>query len=501
MAGGFFAALVVASLGSRLTILPSAVVAPVLASCVVAAVVWLRPTTGIAIFLILAVMTQTLERWLEIDLRYLDESSVLAILAVSTIRNWARVRGLRPGWQEGALATAVVAGAMASLVNQVPIGVWAPALGLFVKGAVFFYAVSWFAAEIDDLQRVGVLILAFVLTVAALGFLELADPVLFQRLTNLPPFSEVRGGVQVVKSVFVHPAIFGWLTAYGSLFLYARFFVLREWWALGLAVLLSVGTLLSGRRRPVAGVLAALVAGAVWLWRRRGSPRTNARILAPLALALLVIAILSAPGVSSFYAGTVGEYLGAGDLGEILEPHPDPAVVAGAHPRMALYVGSAAIARDFFPWGAGLGRFGSYMSEAQYSPLYARYGLTQVYGLGPDNPVAISDTYWPMVLGETGILGMAGMIVFLGLVTIGLWRRSQGFVVAASRAFALGALFVMLEGLVGSLTAPTYVASPIAYWVFGAAAAVGALARSAHDRGDPHPGATIPLSAGAVEAK
>jgi hypothetical protein len=151
---------------------------------------------------------------------------------------------------------------------------------------------------------------------------------------------------------------------------------------------------------------------------------------------------------------------------------------------MALYVGSIAIARDFFPLGAGLGRFGSYMSEVNYSPLYDRYGLVRVYGLGPQNPLAITDTFWPMVLGELGPIGLAGMAAFLGLLLHRLWTVTSRTSSQALRALALGSLFVFVEGLVGSLTAATYVAPPIAYFIFAAAGAVWAVARSeAHSLG------------------
>jgi len=211
------------------------------------------------------------------------------------------------------------------------------------------------------------------------------------------------------------------------------------------------------------------------------------RLLAPIAVALVVVAVLTAPALSSFYAGTVDEYLGRGDVGEILSQDPDETVIAGSHPRVALYVGSLAIARDFFPFGAGLGRFGSYMSEAHYSPLYDRYGLDAVFGLGPEYPVAISDTFWPMALGELGLLGLVGLATFLGILLINLWQSASDLAPLRLRAFALGALFVFVEGLVGSLTAATYVAPPIAYYVFGAAGAAMAAARLV----GPEPGDSV----------
>lgn len=456
---------------------PAKVLVPAAAALVVAVVFALRPAAGMATFLLVALTAQTTQRWLNADLQYFDEIAVILLVLISGAMNWARIVEMRPGWKEGALALAVGAGVVSSVAGSVPLDTWIPAMFLFVKGIAFFYAVTWLQLDVDEVEQAGAAILLFAGLVFILGLVEMAAPDGFQRLFGLAPFHDVRGGLTVVKSIFVHPALFGWFTAFASLLLYARFVVFREWWALAAAVVLNVGTLLSGRRRPVIGVFAALVVGVLWVWRQRSSPRAMVRIVAPIAAGLVVVFILTAPFLSGFYAGTLEEYLGRGDLGSILSADPDVTVIAGSHPRMALYVGSLAVARDYFPLGAGLGRYGSYMSEVHYSPVYDRYGLDAVYGLGPEYPVAISDTFWPMVLGEFGPLGVLGIGTFLGILIVTLWRIASETESLKVRAIALGGLFVFVEGLLGSLTAATYVAPPIAYYVFGAAAVAIAAAR------------------------
>ena len=472
---------------------PVEIVVPMSAALAVAVAFALRPAVGIGAFLLLTLTALTIQHWLDIDLRYFDEISVVLMVLLSAALNRSRIVRLRPGWKEVALGVAVGAGVVSSLASGVPADIWLPGLFLLVKGVAFFYAVSWLRLDVADVDRVGAVMLVVAGVILGLGFAEVLNPNAIQQALGLPLQQEIRfvivdergvTGISVAKSVFLHAALFGWFTAFVSLFLYARFLVLREWWALGAALILNVGTLLSARRRPVIGVLAALGGGAVWSWSQRTSWRAMLRTVAPVAVALLVLAVVTAPVLSGFYARTVEEYLGAGNLGEILSPDPDPVAIAGTHPRMALYVGSIAIARDFFPLGAGLGRFGSYMSEVNYSPLYDRYGLVRVYGLGPQNPLAITDTFWPMVLGELGPIGLAGMAAFLGLLLHRLWTVASRTSSQALRALALGSLFVFVEGLVGSLTAATYVAPPIAYFIFAAAGAVWAVARSeAHSLG------------------
>lgn len=476
---GAILAVAAAAVTSATNLEPAAVLVPAASACAVAIVFLRQPAAGIGAFLLVVLIVHTLEHWLGADLRFFDEISVGLLVPLSAAKSWQRLIYVRPSWKESALAVALAAGVLSSLVNAVPAMTWIPALALLAKGFAFFYAVSWLRLKPSEIEGVGAVLLVTAAVILALGFAEWVNPVVFQQAVGLPPFHEVRGGIAVVKSIFLHPALFGWFTAFASLFMFARFIVLREWWALAAGLILSFGTLLSGRRRPVIGVLTALGLGALWTWRRLSAPKVMVRLLAPLAVALLVIGVVTSPALSDFYAGTVDEYLGRGDLGEILRPHPDEAVIAGSHPRMALYVGSLAVARDFFPLGAGLGRFGSYMSEAHYSPLYDRYGLDVVFGLSPDQPEAISDTFWPMALGELGPLGLVGLAAFLGIILVGLWRAVGDATTLAIRAFALGGLFVFVEGLVGSLTAATYVAPPIAYFVFAAAGAVIAVARLA----------------------
>lgn len=456
---------------------PAWIIEPAAAVAVVSVVFVLRPVAGVVAFLLFVLLAQTLERWLHADLRLFDEMGVMALALLSALRERRRMFAMRPGVQELFIGLVVGAGLISSAVAGVPVDTWLPALGLLIKGVVLFYAISWLRPDVSDVEAAGAVIVGVAGVVLVLGFVELLDPPRFQEVLGLPAFTDVRGRVTVVKSVFLHPAIFGWFTAFASLLLYARYVVFREWWALLGGIAFSVGALLSGRRRPVLGTLAGLAVAVLWAWRQHASARAMARTLLPLAGAVIVVAVLTAPALSNFYAQTIGEYLGAGDLNEILAPQPNPAAIAGSHPRLALYVGSVAIARDEFPLGAGLGRFGSYMSEAHYSPTYHRYGLDVVYGLGPDNPVAISDTFWPMILGELGVVGLVGMAGFLGLLTVRLWRTSR--LESASlrvRGVALAGLLVFVEGLIGSLTAATYVAGPIAYYLFAAAGLVLATA-------------------------
>lgn len=79
--------------------------------------------------------------------------------------------------------------------------------------------------------------------------------------------------------------------------------------------------------------------------------------------------------------------------------------------RPAMMLASGQILLDFFPFGSGLGSFGTYMSGIYYSPIYAQYGLDQLWGLTRDNHSFVADAFYPS-LAEFGIVGVLCYIVF-----------------------------------------------------------------------------------------
>ncbi len=75
--------------------------------------------------------------------------------------------------------------------------------------------------------------------------------------------------------------------------------------------------------------------------------------------------------------------------------------------RGALTITGLRIANDNFPLGSGFGTFGSYMSKVYYSNVYLQYGISNIWGLSENSQSFsfISDTFWPMIIGQNGWLG------------------------------------------------------------------------------------------------
>ncbi len=71
------------------------------------------------------------------------------------------------------------------------------------------------------------------------------------------------------------------------------------------------------------------------------------------------------------------------------------------------------IARDYFPIGTGFGTFGSTYAAKYYSPVYHLYGIASNPELGEQTKMYLTDLFWPILLGENGILGA---LIYCGLI-------------------------------------------------------------------------------------
>lgn len=85
-------------------------------------------------------------------------------------------------------------------------------------------------------------------------------------------------------------------------------------------------------------------------------------------------------------------------------------------PRGILYENAIKIADESFPIGSGFGTYGSDMSRKNYSPLYYKFKINNIRGFSLENNTFITDTYWAMILGENGWLGV--LLILLILISI-----------------------------------------------------------------------------------
>jgi hypothetical protein len=138
-----------------------------------------------------------------------------------------------------------------------------------------------------------------------------------------------------------------------------------------------------------------------------------------------------------------------GQLSSHIATYSRPSATA----RGLLFITSEKIASEHAPFGSGFGTFASAESRLNYSPLYAAYGLSRVYGLSRDFPHFIDDTMWPAILGESGYIGLFGVISGCFILAMEIVRRIKGARVS-DQTFPLAAFGALACAIVASAANP-----------------------------------------------
>lgn len=445
------------------------------------------PKPTLVVFALAVLLYDTIAFYVGPSIKQIDEVCipVFVLIAALRIRPWRRpyLSPIRD------LAVAAVFGLaiVSSLANGVPLGTWLPGLLLLVKVIAFLYLVTWHTYEVADLRQFGVAVVSVGIVAVSLGYVGLLDPGGFRAFFGFGGGSYPRGQLPSINSIFQHPEMLAWFGTFVSLFTFGYYVVYRRWWLLAAGLFFSTAAILTARRRAVLGVIVGLMAGLVAQLRARIPARQIARHWLPVGAGILVLGLLFLPGLSTLLNQTVGEFQPPGaDAPPGVDAPPDPGVDAPPEPglenaRLAMYYTSVDVARDYFPLGAGLGRYGSWMSRVDYSPLYETYGLDSVYGLSREVPSYITDTFWPQILGETGLFGLLAYVVFVGVVGLQLWRATQ---LMRQRepflyAFCLATLMIFFHALVETVFSSLFHSPPKVYLIFGAMGIALALLRQA----------------------
>jgi hypothetical protein len=197
-----------------------------------------------------------------------------------------------------------------------------------------------------------------------------------------------------VQSIFIFPNEYSLFMATMAAFSMARYAEQRRGKDLLLVALFCGAGFLSLRLKGVLSVAAVFM--IVALIRSRRS-KTNPVTVIGIGI-LVAIAVFSFEG--SIVTTQVQTYTAAGQN----------------NVRGLLYETGLRIANNLVPFGDGFGRYASDTSRTHYSPVYYQYGLSNVFGLSPAQPLYIDDTSWPSVMGETGYFGL--LTVLTGFVLL-----------------------------------------------------------------------------------
>jgi hypothetical protein len=329
---------------------------------------------------------------------YLDDialASALAVLLLTGVRLVPATRSMAVAYLGFGLF--LVSGVVGAVLAGTSLTV--TALGTWLALKLFVYLLittqfHWTERDLRLAARAAAALIVLVLSVAALQWVA-PGPV----STILGVEQRTRLGQGVISSIFVHPGQYSTFMMFALALLLARYPLTPR--RMGSVLVVGAAAMLSLRLKSLVDVVL-LTATRVAI-----SPSKFVKAGAPVVL-------LS--GVTA--AALFGSALVSARVGDLfVSPH--------ASPREVLYVTSARIAQDFFPFGGGFGSFGSAASLIEPSPLYSEYGLTSVYGLSPDAPLFVHDASWATTLGEGGLLGAAGLLLAMGALLVTAWKRAH----------------------------------------------------------------------------
>lgn len=102
---------------------------------------------------------------------------------------------------------------------------------------------------------------------------------------------------------------------------------------------------------------------------------------------------------------------------------------------------SIQIAKDYFPIGTGFGTFGSNYAKEIYSPVYYLYGIAENAELGAESKKYLTDVFWPILFGETGVLGT---VIYCGLIILLFVQIQRVFFYNKKNYFLLIFMFVFM---------------------------------------------------------
>jgi hypothetical protein len=273
-------------------------------------------------------------------------------------------------------------------------------------------------------------------------------------------YVDYRYGLLSSQGFFDHPLILGNVAAILTMGAFATSMHLRNIrFSRAATVVAFISSLASFRRTAIIGVLAAVF--VAWPKKARGALIGGSVVLIPVALFVL------ASEIQETLSSTLDEYV----------------YTTAPAARTRLLWGSFQVASEHAPLGAGFARYGSYLAGVDYSPEYIKLGFDGVWGLSnmPGMSGAfLTDTQWPVLIGETGWLGAAAFVLFLVSIFRAFLRagRHEDAHLQWISTFGRGALVVTASASIGL---PVFTSTPVATLFYAIAGICVALLHGAGD--------------------
>ncbi|MBN2532434.1 MAG: hypothetical protein JXB88_06055 [Spirochaetales bacterium] len=391
--------------------------------------------------------------------KYADEAVSFLFFFILVINHLYKKQSIKKTEIDLPLIFFLLIGIISSIIHKVPMVIASSQFIIYVKSFLFFYIFIYLPVTTEIIKlyiRVffwaGCILFFF-------GLVDLVIPVQFRQFTGNTIALDIKFNITSIKSFFSHPAVFGWFMNFLALYFFAFFLVYKRWTFLCFCLIFLAGCLLAMKVKAIIGFVVSFWLGFFIYPFKKGKQT----VFVVLFIVMTIILIFTGSMLFELIGTKYTMYFN-------IETYADAA-------RNVLYLKSIDIARDAFPLGVGFGRYGSWMSHEYYSPVYHQYGLSQIWGLSKAFPNFIVDTFWPMIIGETGFIGFTLYLTLFFIMFRVLYKNIRKRKNPLVQSFCLGTFMIFIESLFESIAAPVYVAPPFSFFIFGALGLAFALRR------------------------
>lgn len=116
-------------------------------------------------------------------------------------------------------------------------------------------------------------------------------------------------------------------------------------------------------------------------------------------------------------------------------------------PRRLFFEYAFKTANTYFPFGSGFATYGSDQAARVYSPLYYKYGFDMYNGMNPEDSAFLSDTFWPMAIGQ---FGWIGSILYIAVYVRVFLTFSNKRLIYSRKAFLYSAFLQYMIHAIGA---------------------------------------------------
>ena len=253
----------------------------------------------------------------------------------------------------------------------------------------------------------------------------------YMSFTNL----EYRFGFPAVCSLFEHPGKYGWFMLFISLYYYTQFKYneKKDYKKLAIFIFYALLALLSLRTKVIVSLIAILVLENL-LSGSKNKKIINMTIITVIAIFIIIL-------FKDVLMNTYKLYFTQEN---------------GVSARQSLMDNSFKILQEYFPLGVGFGQYGSWYARVYYSDYYYKYNMNRIYGLKPNNSNFATDTFWPSIFGETGVIGTIVYIALIGYTMYLLFKRTKIF----EKPIVIWAMLALLQTFCESFGEQSFYSPP-----------------------------------------